>query len=174
MEEIAKSLLYTLLPSGLMMYGLYVTVKSFLGKEINAAKLKYAEANAQITLPARMQAYERMALFLERNQLTEILRRMDYGQHKAGELHQALIYNIREEFAHNYAQQIYISPESWQLLTSAVEEAVSVINHIGSQIDPNAPARELAQALIEYASSKPTDQNRDALNFLKREFQQTL
>jgi hypothetical protein len=171
MEEIIKSLLYTLLPSSLMLYGVYVTVKSFVNKEINTKKLDVVQAGKEQILPARMQAYERMALFLERNNLTEILRRLDFSQSKAGELQQAINFNIREELAHNYAQQIYISHEAWQLVLSSVEETLSVVNHFGSQIQPNAPARELAQALLEHSASKSTDQNREALVFLKKEIQ---
>jgi hypothetical protein len=171
MEEIAKSLLYTILPSSLMMYGMYATVKGFLNKETAASKLAVIEAGKQISLPIRLQAYERMALFLERNHLVELLRKMDFSQNKAGELQHALNFNMREELAHNYAQQIYISPDAWNLITSAVEESLSIVNHFGSQIDANAPARELAQVLIEHVAAKKTDQNREALLLLKKEIQ---
>lgn len=174
MEEIIKALLYTLLPSTLMLYGVYVTVKSFINKEMNTKLLAYKQSSQDITLPTRLQAYERMALFLERNHLIEILRRMDYGQSKAAELQQAIALNVREELAHNYAQQIYVSDKAWTMIISAVEESISIVNHCATELAPDAPARELAQRIFEQIVDKSTDQNREALKFLKAEIHEIL
>ena len=55
-----------LLPAGLVLYAMYLTMKSIMAKEALKASMDYKIANSNATLPNRLQAFERMSLFLER------------------------------------------------------------------------------------------------------------
>jgi hypothetical protein len=55
------------------------------------------------------------------------------------------------------------------LVVSAIEETISIVNHCATELAPDAPARELAQKIFEKIVEKNTDQNREALKFLKAE-----
>ena len=69
--------------------------------------------------PLQIQAYERIILFLERIDPSNMLIRT----HKSGmtieSLHMALLKIIREEYTHNMSQQVFIDPNSWQILLNA-------------------------------------------------------
>jgi len=55
-----------LIPASLVLYAAYLLVRSFLAKEIELKKLEIRSRSIETVLPLRLQAYERMCLFLER------------------------------------------------------------------------------------------------------------
>ncbi|MBD0256088.1 MAG: hypothetical protein ICV83_10240, partial [Cytophagales bacterium] len=64
--EVLLDLAKVLLPSALLLYGMYLTVNAFLRKDFERRLVDIKLKNTDITLPLRLQAYERMCLFLER------------------------------------------------------------------------------------------------------------
>src|SRR5690554_3083792 len=73
------------------------------------------EAQNQI-LPLRLQAYERITIFLERIDLTKLLIRVKPFSDDSEDYERLLIDNIEQEFEHNISQQIYVSQECWGLV----------------------------------------------------------
>ena len=53
-----------LLPSALVLYAMYLGVKVMVAKELTQKQLEIRQKSIEITLPIRLQAYERMSLFL--------------------------------------------------------------------------------------------------------------
>ncbi|MCO6565250.1 MAG: hypothetical protein J6581_07390 [Apibacter sp.] len=77
-------------------------------------RLKYSEN----IVPHKLQAYERMTLFLERIRPSSLIRRVNPTEDiKSYEF--TLIETIQTEFEHNLAQQLYINPNSWKIILSA-------------------------------------------------------
>ena len=71
------------------------------------------------TLPIRLQAYERMALFLERIALNSLVVRVSPTGKKKSDYENLLIKQIETEFEHNLSQQIYIFLKKfWSLIRS--------------------------------------------------------
>jgi len=64
--EIVTDLLKILLPSSLVLLGMYLAIKNMVSKELEEAKLEIKNKNVEILLPLRLQATERLCLFLER------------------------------------------------------------------------------------------------------------
>ena len=83
-----------------------------------------------------------------------------------------LLQSVRDEYSHNFSQQIYISKEAWSLVVNARETLTQLINTCASQLDPKADAMQLANlVLATYASNanSPIDM---AINYIKNEMQQ--
>ena len=59
-----------------------------------------------------------------------------------------MLQNIREEFEHNLAQQLYVSEKTWQLITTAREELIKQINLAVSNLPESATAEQLASVLL--------------------------
>lgn len=79
------------------------------------------------TLPVRLQAYERMALFLERISIPNLVIRVAPKSSDKNEYETLLIKNIETEFEHNLAQQIYISDECWNIIKAAKGATIQMI-----------------------------------------------
>jgi len=151
----------------------YLLLNLFFKKEHQKQLLNaQAEAYKQL-LPLRMQAYERMVLFLERISPNNLLLRTSDATMNAQEYQIFLLRNIREEFEHNVAQQLYISKKSWDLIKLAKEEMVKHINNAASKVGSEAKAIDLSQNIFESTLKEPNFAVFGALNFLKDEAKET-
>ena len=79
------------------------------------------------TLPIRLQAYERMALFLERITPSKLLIRISPTSSDKNSYESLLISSIEQEFEHNLSQQIYISDDCWNVITAAKNATIQLI-----------------------------------------------
>jgi hypothetical protein len=83
-----------------------------------------------------------------------------------------LVQNIREEFEHNVAQQIYVSASAWAMVKAAKEETIRLINTLASATDAGAGAGELAKLIIEQWAEQEMNPVQAAIDQLKAEVRQ--
>lgn len=161
-----------------MVYAVVVTVlffivrmvlKAYLGNEMLKREAAAKNANREILLPLRLQAYERLILLLERISPQQAVTRNLAAGIPALQFQIILVQNIREEFEHNTAQQVYVSSHSWALVRSAKEEVIRLINSVSAEMDSKNTAAELAQRIIEKASEWEKNPVQAAMEQLKGE-----
>ncbi|BDD05347.1 DUF7935 family protein [Aureibacter tunicatorum] len=167
--ETALDIIKTIIPAAIVVYAMYLTVKQFLNKDFEKklADLKIKSTEQVIT--NRLQAYERMCLYLERISPSNIISRSNKPNMSVQELQFALINDIREEFNYNLSQQLYISDEAWEAIRNVTEEVILEINHSGQSLDKKASGIELAKKLIENWTSKEIDPIHQVLMAVKAE-----
>lgn len=158
-----------LIPAGAVLYGMYLVVKSFVQKELNQAALEIRSKNHEIALPIRLQAYERVCLFLERTTPNNLILRLRENAATAKEFHQVLVNEIREEYNHNLSQQIYISDQGWDLIKNAKEETIAIINQSAQGLPEQATNIDLAKQIFDRLMKKQTDPTTHALLQIKQE-----
>jgi len=116
-----------------------------------------------------LQAYKRLALFLERiNPVNQIPRISRPGQ-KAAQLQAVLLNNIREEYEHNMSQQLYVTNLAWDQVIRAKNEIEMLINHAASEVGRDETGAELAKMVITKALEKKVNPVDQALHILKQE-----
>jgi hypothetical protein len=120
-------------------------------------------------LPLRLQACERLVLFLERIHPQAMLVRLVQPGMSAQQLQVLLVSTIREEFEYNLSQQIYISPTTWDLIRSAREETARLVNRAAAAVPGEEPANTLASAILEMGLSAENDPVAKALDAVKKE-----
>jgi hypothetical protein len=167
--ELLIDLVKIVLPSALVLYGMYLTVKSFLSKDFDNQLIKLKAKNTEVTLPLRLQAYERMSLFLERMTPNNLLIRLNDVNYNVGELQEILLFEIRQEFNHNLSQQIYMSDEAWQQIKDAIENLMAVINDCASELKKDEPSLQLVKKIFSKIIENQNDITSNALRFIKNE-----
>jgi hypothetical protein len=170
MEEVLE-FVKILVPAGLVLYAMFLMVKSFLNKELEKKMLEIRGKSIETVLPNRLQAYERMCLFLERVAPNSLVTRLNIGEFTASEFQHILLNEIREEYNHNVSQQIYMSIEVWDLIKSAKEELVRLVNDAALKMGEGATSVDLSKQILETAYSKP-DNLAHALIEVKKEIAQ--
>lgn len=165
-------LLKIVLPAGLVLYGAYVLVKSFLDKQLEANRLDQHKEVVKETLPLRLQAYERVLIFLERSMPNNLIVRLNDNSYNVYQLQSVLVREVREEYNHNLSQQVYMSDEAWNLVRKAMEEVIALINNSAHGLDKEAPSIELAKKIFENVLASEDDINSLALKFIKKEVRQ--
>ncbi len=101
--------------------------------------------NQKQAFPLRLQAYERMALFLERISPGKLLTRMaPVGENKES-YESLLIHTIDQEFEHNLSQQIYVSDECWNTIKAAKNATIAMIRKttLNKEVDSSDKMREV-------------------------------
>lgn len=161
-----------LIPALLVLYAMYLTVKTILEKETAGKELDLKIKTYDTILPLRIQAFERLTLLLERISPNHILVRLSNPNYTANEFQRLIVKEIRDEFNHNLSQQIYISEESWSLVNKAVEDTISLINHTGSSLKEDAKAMDLTKAVFGEILQNDSDSIAVALSQLKKEISQ--
>lgn len=160
-----------IIPAGIVLYAMFLTVKTMLQKQNEAKIIEIQAKNKEIVLPIRLQAYERMSLFLERISPDQIIKRVQKNDMNVAELQYLLLNEIREEFNHNLSQQVYMSDEAWKIIKNAKEELIMVVNQSAKELNPEAKSIELVKRIYEESLEKKIDSIEYGLSFLKNEIQ---
>lgn len=169
--EIVTDLLKIILPSALVLYAMYLTVTAFLKKQLTEKEVELQRKNVEIALPIRLQAYERMCLFLERITPNNLLIRTNGVATQAIEFQQILLHEVREEFNHNLSQQVYMSNDAWEHVRSAQQEVITLINQAAAEVKPDAAPIDLSKKIFEKIVQENRNPTALALKFIKDEIQ---
>nr|WP_299385416.1 hypothetical protein [Allomuricauda sp.] len=118
------------------------------------------------TLPIRLQAYERMVLFLERISINSLVVRVAPKSKDKNDYENLLIKQIETEFEHNLSQQIYMSDECWNIIKAAKNATIQLIRSAGMS-DTDSPDK-LREDILNQTMDKQSP-SATALAFIKNE-----
>ena len=122
----------------------------------------------QVTaLPMRLQAYERLALFLERISPNKLLIRLSPNNLNKEDYELLLTQTIEQEIEHNLSQQIYISDKCWGIISAAKSATIQLIRR-ASMLEKTDTADKLREVILTEMMERraPSDA---ALSFIKDE-----
>ncbi len=120
-------------------------------------------------LPIRLQAYERMALFLERISIPSLVVRIAPKSTKKNEYESLLISNIEKEFDHNLSQQIYITEDCWNIIKAAKSATIQSIRK--AAMSETDTADKLREDILNHTMDKSSPST-TALSYIKKEIRE--
>ncbi len=162
------------LPALLVLLTSYFLLHKMLRNENERRKFELKKKIAPETIKIKLQAYERLAMLLERtNPATLILSLITPGM-TCLELQKELLTQIRTEFTYNISQQIYISDDLWSALKIVQENLLKLVNISAEDIERNAPATELAEKIISIYNANSENPTIIAIEMLKKEVRELI
>lgn len=124
----------------------------------------------RIVTPIRLQAYERIALFLERISPNSLVLRCYQPGMDLKLLQGVMTKNIRDEWEHNLSQQVYVSSNLWTHVREAKDEMINLVNSSAVQLaDTTDPTRLAATIFASSAEHSPVE---SAISVLHKEIHQ--
>lgn len=165
-SKLFEILAYTL-PSLITGGVAYYLFQAYFTDQQNTRKWLLQKENQKDSLPLKLQAYERMALFLERINPSKLLIRVAPVSNNKNDYEALLIHSIETEFEHNITQQIYVTNECWTMILTAKNTLIQNIRktNMSEKVDSANKLREtILSNLLD--SQSPCDV---ALNYLKNE-----
>jgi len=171
--EILEILKYTI-PAIIVFLTAYLILQQSLKKEKERGKFEIVLQNQKIALPIRLQAYERLTLFLERITPDSLLIRTNQPGMTSAQLHHDMLKTIRAEYEHNLSQQIYVSHEAWELVKNARAGVIKLINSSADKIKPTEPAAKLSNLIFERIMEVEKHPTQIAVNYLKEELSKVI
>jgi hypothetical protein len=118
-------------------------VYSYISLKNKELKLIAIKANGDV----RMQAYERMTLFLERMKPSGLINKFD----KELEIHEYVFLlekSIIEEFEYNSSQQLYISKTSWENIVTSKNNLLTLIRKTYESISNTAELQDFKTVFL--------------------------
>lgn len=169
MNDFFEVLKYTL-PSTVVFLTVYFLLKQYFEQErIKLYSLQNKE-RYQTSLPLKLQAYERITLFLERLKITNLVLRFPISGSKPAEYCELLSMGIQQEFEHNLVQQLYVSEKLWEIVVWTKEEILNEIDRTGHDL-ATTDLNTSKDVLIAHLHQKTTPILDKALSAVKKEIQ---
>ncbi len=107
------------------------------------------------TRQLQLSAYERLALLSERFKLENLISSLYQNGFSAREMQQAMIQTIRQEYAHNITQQIYVSAAIWSAIEKMKDQNIFIVSQLASTLTAEATAMDLNKAILEFTMANP-------------------
>jgi len=145
----------------------YFFFKQHIKDEKERRLFQLRKEKQSTSLPIRLQAYERMTLFLERISPAKLLVRVKPSGDDKIAYQTKLTNAVETEFGHNLAQQIYLTGDCWSVILAAKNTTMHQIR--AAAANPNITnATELQEHILKELSSKEPPSN-TALAYIKEE-----
>ena len=119
----------------------------------------------KLVVPLKIQAYERLLLYIERIQFPVMVKRVFYPGISKSDFQFSILQNVQDEFEHNLAQRLYVSEKTWQIIILAKEEVLQNVNAVFND-NPDADVAMIAQKIASFEN--PMGEN--AVIHIKNEF----
>lgn len=168
MEAVAELVKITI-PSLIVFFTAFFILKNMIRNDQEKRRQEIMLQNARIVTPIKLQAYERIVLYLERISMESLLVRVSTPEMSASQLQSSLLTAIRSEFEHNLSQQIYVSPQAWEVVKNARSNTIKIINSEAEKVKDNAPSIEFSMLLLNRVMEIEKEPTQVAIEFIKEE-----
>lgn len=158
-----------IIPSLVVLAVCYVIINKVMEDHQNRLQLELRKQNASLLTPLKLQAYERMILFLERISPQMLINNYNDGTNTARGLKHLMESSVSQEYMHNLSQQIYISNQAWNIIKVVKEEVVQLIHETYENMEMDATGVDLSKAIIDKMIADNYIPTHKAIDFLKAE-----
>ncbi len=163
-----------ILPALLVFFTAQYMMKQHITNSVQLVKTEILKTNLNTFTPLKLQAYERIALFLERTSIPALIQSYAQAGQSARGFAAAATHAIKEEYSYNVSQQIYVSTQMWTLVKAIKEQHLQLLQNITANLPADATAADLSQKLIEFLQSMEVQPQDRGLEFMKNEIALTL
>jgi len=102
----------------------------------------------------QLQAYERLVILTERISLRNLIDRVPPAGSALGYQH-LLVDTIKQEYDYNLSQQLYVSSQAWQAVSSLKEQNIFILHQLSAMLPAEATGTDLAKKTLELLESDP-------------------
>jgi len=168
MNDILEILKYTL-PALVVFMTAFLLIRINLQNEEKRRKFEMSKDKKENILPLRLQAYERLILFLERIAPEALVMRVSRQDMNVNQTLNEMISTIRTEFEHNLVQQTYISSQGWEMVKAAKNNMIKLVTESAKEFKPANNGMLLNRQILESAMELNNSPVAPAIEYLKRE-----
>jgi hypothetical protein len=162
---------YTIAGLGIVWIAFYL-IKPYLERDEKIQLLELRKTVSNQTLPLRLQAYERLVLFIERVNPANMLVRMNATSYTAHDLYSLIVEDIRNEFQHNITQQIYVSARAWAVVKHVKEDTLGIVNNAVRSLSETATGLDLSKTILGHLSQLEDNPYEIGANMLRKDLEE--
>lgn len=167
--DILLDILLVTIPSLLVFLTAWILMRNMIRNDQDKRRQELILQNSRTITPIRLQAYERVVLFLERISFESLLIRANSPGMSAAQLHTSLLNTIRSEFEHNLSQQIYMTQQAWEVVKNARSNIIKLINTEFDETPETATGIDFSRHLLEKIMELEKEPTKTAIEYIKNE-----
>ena len=167
--ETLSDILKMTIPALIVFFTAWIILRNMIKNDQDKRRQELILQNSRTVTPIKLQAYERIVLFLERISLESLLVRVSSPDMTAPQLHTVMLNTIRSEFEHNLSQQIYMSPQAWEVVRNARSNMIKIINSEVEKLPADSSGMALSKRLLERIMELEKEPTRVAIDYIKNE-----
>jgi hypothetical protein len=169
---------YFLYASSLTTAGVVVTMLAYYmfgrqakanGGNINA--MPVADDKTPI-LQLRLQAHERMIIFVDRINPANLLLRLHQPGIEISALQLLAVNEIKTEFQHNITQQLYVESATWNVIRKLKDDTIAMVNNAVKNLPADASGVELSKNVLHYMSEIEENPYELTIGLIKQDIHQ--
>jgi hypothetical protein len=149
MEILLELLKYTL-PALVVALVVFIMMRLHQQNNYKLKLLEMKSTNSKDIVPLKLQAYERLTLFVHRVSPEHIIPRVTHPGMTSKQLKVALISAIQSEFEHNITQQVYVSNGVWGAVVAFKNSFANLVNTKANELEDGAVAYDLGKLIVEF------------------------
>jgi hypothetical protein len=167
--EYILDIIKIIIPALIVFLTAWILLRNMIRNDQDRRRQEIILQGARTVTPIKLQAYERIVLFLERISLESLLVRVSSPDMNVSQIQSALLTTIRSEFEHNLSQQIYMSPQAWEVVKNARSNTIKMINSEAEKMKGDAPGIDLSRQLLTKVMELDKEPTRAAIDYIKGE-----
>lgn len=150
----------------------YFLLKSLLGEYFSVKAPGIPQSKAEQLMPLRLQAHERLVVFIDRINPANLLLRLHQHGSSAGDLQAVILHELRTEFQHNITQQLYISTANWNVIKKLKDDTIAMVNNAVSTLPQDATGADLSRKILNHLAGMEHNPYELTLEVLKNDIHQ--
>ena len=143
LAEIVKIGLSTLI----VVLGVYYMIRKYFDTQYALEAFKMQNKYADQSLPLKLQAYERLVLFLDRIDVSNMISRLITKNMSSEEIVNTLLLAVNQEYDFNLSQQLYVSENLWKIIKLTKDEVQAKIIEDSNNLGEGLSAQELRKKM---------------------------
>lgn len=149
----------------------YFLIKNDIQNYFRFKTLEVNKDNRTALIPLRLQAHERLIIFIERINPANLLIRLHQPAIELSALQSLILNEIKAEYQHNIAQQLYVDSSSWSVVRKLKDDTIALINNVVQGLPENSTGVDLSKKVLQHMSTIDENPYELTINILKKDIQ---
>ena len=155
--------------AGLMAF--YQFLKNDIKRYFDLKKNELNKESRAAILPLRLQAHERLIIFVERINPANLLVRLHQQGIGIKELQALAVNDVKSEFQHNITQQLYVNSASWNVIRKLKDDTIAMINNVVQGLPETATGVDLSRKVLQHMATISENPYDLTIDHLKNDIQ---
>lgn len=169
--QILVNVLSFAIPTLIVFGVVYYLINKFMDEQRKVRLLELKKEQMSELTPVKLQAYERLTLFLDRISPDNLVMRLSKSNQSANQLRNELIASVGAEFNHNISQQIYVSNDAWNMVKAVKEQIIGIVEVCYEECGENETGPGLGKKILTRLMNERTIPTQKAIELLKQEIE---
>ncbi|MNK30088.1 hypothetical protein D3C87_484970 [compost metagenome] len=150
----------------------YYILKGDIQRFFNLKTIELNKETRAHLLPLRLQAHERLIIFVDRINPANLLLRLHQQGIDMATLQAGILSEIRAEYQHNITQQLYVDPVTWGVVRKLKDDTIGMINNAVQGLPAGSNGIEVSKSILQHMATINENPYDLTLELIKKDINQ--